>query len=125
MFANLVGNALDATPSGGTITLRVREASEPARGTAGVRVTVADSGHGMPKHVRDRIFDPFFTTKEDTGTGLGLWVSSEILRNHASTVSVRSSQIGGRSGTVFSVFLPHSVAARSAPDPADDLDATP
>ena len=74
LFANLIGNALDAmTPGGGRLLLRVRRAR--VHGQPGVRVTVADTGSGITAEVRRHIFEPFFTTKEATGTGLGLWVS--------------------------------------------------
>jgi signal transduction histidine kinase len=76
-------------------------------GTPGVRVFVADSGCGMTKETRGRIFEPFFTTKE-TGTGLGLWVSGEILAKHNATLRVasRRAEAGKRSGTVFMLFFP-------------------
>jgi signal transduction histidine kinase len=62
----------------------------------------------MEKSVQRRIFEPFFTTKEATGTGLGLWVSAEILAKHSATVRVRSrtAEKGKPSGTVFMVFFP-------------------
>lgn len=110
LFANLIGNALDAMMSGGgRLLLRVRYAHSPGQQrTARVRVTVADTGSGMPTEVRRHIFEPFFTTKEATGTGLGLWVSAEIVEKHHGTIQVRSRASGenGRSGTVFTVFFP-------------------
>jgi len=112
LFANLVGNALDAMiQKGGQLTLTVRRSrSWQNPSVQGVRVIVADSGSGMTETVKRRIFEPFFTTKEATGTGLGLWVSAEIIQKHHGTVRVRSrsaSEVGaGKSGTVFMVFLP-------------------
>ncbi len=91
LFANLVGNALDAMPNGGKIYLSVRASQawyQPQ--VQGVRITIADTGSGMTEAVRERIFEPFFTTKEITGTGLGLWISSEIIAKHQGTVRVRS-----------------------------------
>ena len=82
LFANLIGNALDAMPHGGSLLLRVRRGSG-RRGDGmwcvGLRVSIADTGIGMSQSTRRRIFDAFFTTKEATGTGLGLWVSEEIV----------------------------------------------
>ena len=74
----------------------------------GVRIFVADNGYGMDENVRRHIFEPFFTTKEVTGTGLGLWVSAEIIQKHSGTVAVRSRSIseGKTSGTVFMLFFP-------------------
>jgi signal transduction histidine kinase len=91
LFANLIGNALDAMPEGGKIYLSVRASQawyQPE--VQGVRITVADTGSGMTDAVRRRIFEPFFTTKEITGTGLGLWISAEIIAKHQGTIRVRS-----------------------------------
>jgi signal transduction histidine kinase/HAMP domain-containing protein len=106
VFANLIGNALDAMPTGGRLRLRVRRG--PGRRPdghwcQGVRVSVADTGTGMTPDVLRRVFEAFFTTKQATGTGLGLWVSEEIVRKHFGSVRVRSRL---RSGTAFSIFFP-------------------
>ena len=91
LFANLVGNALDAMPNGGKIYLSVRASQAWCQSEVpGVRITIADTGSGMTEAVCRRIFEPFFTTKEVTGTGLGLWISSEIIAKHQGTVRVRS-----------------------------------
>jgi PAS domain S-box-containing protein len=113
VLANLVGNAIDATSSGGRLIVRARRSRSWTDGQAGnqqggVRLTVADTGSGMTPEVRSRIFEAFFTTKEAIGTGLGLWVSQEIIEKHRGMVNVRSrSAVDGRhSGTVFHLFLP-------------------
>jgi PAS domain S-box-containing protein len=106
VFANLLSNALDASVPGGKIVLRVSDAKDWRTGKRGVRVTTADNGQGMSKGTKARIFEPFFTTKEQTGTGLGLWVTAEILENHDASVTVRSSTTGKNRGTTFSVFFP-------------------
>jgi PAS domain S-box-containing protein len=110
VFTNLISNALDASRRGDTIVVRLRQCCQ-WNGEEGVRVTVADSGSGMPPEIRRRIFEPFFTTKDATGTGLGLWVTSEILRNHRARVRVRSSQSELCHGTAFSIFFPTNSAA--------------
>ncbi|MEG9431975.1 sensor histidine kinase [Terriglobus sp. ADX1] len=107
LFANLVGNAIDAMPHGGRLFIRARTMRHNDR--RGVRITVADEGMGMSNAVRRRIFEPFFTTKDASGTGLGLWVSAEILEKHHGAMLVRSRQAkyrGDCSGTVFSLFFP-------------------
>lgn len=106
VFANLVANAFDAMRFGGRLVLRCRDELHPRTGQPGVRVTIADSGHGIPAAVRKHLFEPFFTTKGDNGTGLGLWVSSEILNKHRAEVRVKSRTERGRSGTAFSIWFP-------------------
>jgi signal transduction histidine kinase len=110
LFTNLISNAVDAMmPNGGRFTIRIRR----ARGAKnpeqeGVLVTIADTGCGIPPETLPHIFEPFYTTKEATGTGLGLWVSAQILRKHQATVVVRSRVAAGarKSGTVFRIFFP-------------------
>lgn len=118
VFANLVGNALDATPSGGRILVRARHSRswmDPQ--CQGIRFTVADTGAGMERQVRERVFEAFFTTKEVTGTGLGLWVSYEIIMKHHGLVHLRSRQAGAGtpSGTVFQIFLPDDPRLTATP----------
>ncbi len=93
--------------AGGCI-LHVVPSRDWQTGKPGIRLVCADTGSGMDKPVRQSIFEPFFTTKEATGTGLGLWVSAEILAKHSATVRVRSrtATAGKSSGTVFMVFFP-------------------
>ncbi len=107
VFSNLVGNALDAMPNGGKLILHLRESSlisDPAR--RGVRITILDTGAGIPAGVRKNLFAPFFTTKGEKGTGLGLWVSRGIIDKHEGTIHLASRRRARKSGTAFSVFLP-------------------
>ena len=107
-------NAVDAMPPGGRLRLRVSRAQERSGNQrAGVRIVCADNGSGIPQADRARIFEPFFTTKKDSGTGLGLWLSEGIVRKHGGQIRVRSCTQNGRSGTVFSVFLPQNVATQT------------
>ena len=109
VVANLLMNAIDAMPGGGRLQVRARRSRSWATpGQRGVRITVADTGQGMDADVRTRIFEAFFTTKEETGTGLGLWVSHEIILKHHGLVHVRSraAEGGKGSGTVFQLFFP-------------------
>ena len=107
LIANLLTNSIDAVQSGGQIRIRVSgytdHTTEPL---TGVRITIADSGPGIPAEDRQRLFEPFFTTKKDVGTGLGLWVCKNIVDKHHGWIRVRSSVASGRSWTAFSVFLP-------------------
>lgn len=106
VFTNLVANSLDASQSGGRIIIRTRDIIDSSTGEPGVRVTITDTGHGMSKETQKRIFEPFFTTKVATGTGLGLWVSNEILQTHNARFHLRSSSDPHRHGTVFSIVFP-------------------
>jgi PAS domain S-box-containing protein len=109
VLSNLLANSLDACKEGDAICVRVRAAISPRDPALhGVRIAVADTGCGIQPEYMERIFEPFFTTKKDTGTGLGLWVSRELIEKHGGTLNVRSSVDRRRSGTVFSLFLPGS-----------------
>jgi PAS domain S-box-containing protein len=104
VFANFLSNALDATRQGGRVRIRIRPCTTNA-GPA-LRVTIADTGHGIPPHLRKAIFEPFISTKETTGTGLGLWVSDGIVQKHRGRITLRSSTAEAHHGTVFSLFFP-------------------
>jgi signal transduction histidine kinase len=118
VISNLVSNALDAmSATGGRLVMRSREGVKWATGERGVVVTVADTGSGIPPATLDRIFKPFYTTKGITGTGLGLWISKEIMDRHNGWVRVRSQHTGIRTGTVFSIFLPYDAVVRRAVEP--------
>jgi len=108
VLANLIGNAIDAIPGGGQIAIRSRPAQDWLLGRRGVALTIADNGIGMDPITRGRIFEPFFSTKGITGTGLGLWISREIVNKHRGSIRVRSrrssSTLSG--GTVFRIFIP-------------------
>lgn len=114
VLANMVANSIDATDAGGRLLVRARPSRDwknPAR--AGIRFVIADTGVGMSPEVRDRIFEAFYTTKEVTGTGLGLWVSHEIILKHQGFVRVRSRAADRSlpvplrpSGTVIQFFIP-------------------
>lgn len=109
VISNLVGNALDAMATGGNLMLRSREGVDWITGELGAVLTIADTGTGMPREVLEKVFRPFYTTKGITGTGLGLWISKEIIDRHRGSLKVRSRP---GSGTVFSIFLPYDAVTR-------------
>src|SRR5207302_6994020 len=110
VFSNLIANAIDAIKRRGTITVRVRKSRRwNSSAQPGVRITVADSGIGITPADRRKIFEPFYTTKKETGTGLGLWLSKDIVQKHGGSIAVRSKN----NGTVFSVFIPVKSVADS------------
>lgn len=107
VFSNLIVNAVDALPPGGSVYLHVFQSCEygdPLR--SGIRLVVADNGTGIKPEHRREIFEPFFSTKREKGNGLGLWISSEIVQKHGGSIRMRSRVTPGRSGTAFAVFLP-------------------
>ena len=106
---NLIANAIDAMRTGGRLIVRAHDGIDRQTGRAGVRIVIADTGHGMGPEVMARLFEPFFTTKDLNGTGLGLWISRSIVDRHQGRLAVRSTQEGPRKGTIFSLFLPHAL----------------
>jgi signal transduction histidine kinase len=111
VLVNLVVNARDAMPAGGTITIGTE--NRPGEGTQDmVALSVADSGEGIDPAIKDRIFEPFFTTKpEERGTGLGLAVVNQVVNRAAGTIEVTSAP---NAGTVFTVLFPRETADQEA-----------
>ena len=107
VLSNLIGNATDAMRAdGGRLVIRSRDGPCWRSGRRCRIITIADTGHGINPENLKKIFDPFFTTKDSSASGLGLWVSQEIVKRHQGYLKVRSSEKPGRSGTVFILFLP-------------------
>ena len=94
VFLNLIVNAMEAMPNGGTLKISTIENDDT------VSVKFSDSGHGVPENLQDKIFDPYFTNKSG-GTGLGLAVCDKIVRQHFGTLDFDTSN----SGTTFTVKL--------------------
>jgi signal transduction histidine kinase len=104
---NLFANALDAMGDRGGTLLVKTHAVERLKRKMDVRIDIEDTGHGIPAADLERIFDPFYTTKhkssEHEGTGLGLFIAHQIIREHQGTIHVRSTE---GAGTVFRITLP-------------------
>jgi PAS domain S-box-containing protein len=97
-FMNLLLNAVDAMPNGGTLSVKTSyDPDEPL-----IRIGIADTGGGIGKEVLDRLFEPFFTTKP-RGTGLGLPITKRLIEQHGGSISVRSAP---ETGTTFEISLP-------------------
>ncbi|RRA49947.1 nitrogen regulation protein NR(II) [Acidipila sp. EB88] len=108
VLSHLVGNAIYAMQiNGGLLIVRSREATGWKNGSHGILFTVADNGTGMNAETLRDMYKAFYTTKGIGGTGLGLWISSDIVERHHGKLKVRSSQRQGASGTVFQMFLPY------------------
>ena len=106
-FLNVVGNAIEAMPQGGTLNIRLYPSRDSRNGfRPGVRVSIFDNGAGIEKIHRKRLFEPFFSTKDTKGTGLGLWVTQGIVQKHDGVIRFRSSSFSLGKVTCFSVFIP-------------------
>jgi PAS domain S-box-containing protein len=103
VLSNLLANAIDASSDDGKVRIRARRVRDPQHGLDAIRITVGDSGCGMPGEVRKRLFTPFFTTKADVGTGLGLWVTKGMVEKAKGRIRFRSRE---NAGTVFSMLFP-------------------
>jgi PAS domain S-box-containing protein len=103
-MSNLIGNAADAVAENGTIWIKLACVERPQGNS--VLVTIEDDGPGIPPEHLDRIFEPFFTTKKDVGTGLGLWVTKEIVDRHGGTILVSTPEENPSKGATFIVDLP-------------------
>ena len=120
VFTNLLANAAEASPTGGTIRITVEPGSAPLPDQRsdtprpGVLVTIEDQGAGITEEVREQLFQPFFSTKGEAGTGLGLWVSKGIVQKHDGFIELVSHTGSANHGTAISVFLP-----RGAPPAAE------
>ena len=109
VLGNIVANAIDAMPAGGRLFVRSRHATNWKTGRKGLALTIADTGTGMDQETRNRIFKAFFSTKGIGGSGLGLWISAEIMDRHQGRIVIRSSRRKGHKGTVVTLFLPFNL----------------
>lgn len=111
VFLNLIMNATEAMPAGGTLTVRT-SVSESARE---IQLEIADTGKGITEELRQKIFKPFFTTKAK-GTGLGLAICKQLIEMHDGTISAEDNPEGG---TIFRIVLPITSAEAMAPAEAE------
>jgi PAS domain S-box-containing protein len=114
VFVNLISNAVDSMEADGQLRIKVRPSTDWRTGEPGVRVTIADTGEGMSVKTRKHIYQAFFSTKGAQGSGLGLWVTSSIVKKHQGCIHVRSKHAISQGGTVFSLIFPHRGAQGKA-----------
>ena len=119
VFTNLIGNAIDALPEHGRLLLGIQALPQALFGRDYAVVTVADTGTGISRDTLKRVFEPFFSTKGMTGTGLGLWVSRQLIDKHGGKIKVRSSDRAPHRGTVFTVWIPLDQTTPSSANPSD------
>jgi PAS domain S-box-containing protein len=122
VVSNLVSNAADAVDRDGTIIVR----SQPvANGDcSAIQIVIEDNGPGIARENVDRIFEPFFTTKEDVGTGLGLWITKEIVNRHGGSILVGpGNRDGSACGAAFTITLPVNAGPNAGVAMAEDVSA--
>jgi PAS domain S-box-containing protein len=111
VFVNLIANAVESMADGGQLTIQVRPGTDWRTNAHGVRITIADTGCGMSLETRKRLYEAFYTTKGPGGSGLGLWVTANIVRKHQGCIHVRSKSVAQSGGTVFTLVFPYAGAA--------------
>lgn len=99
LISNLLGNAIDAIPNGGSLYIRLRASSR------NVRLTIADNGRGIPPALQAHLFEPFQTGKAERGNGLGLWICKSVTERLGGHISWRTNTTREKHGTTFSVSL--------------------
>jgi two-component system, NtrC family, sensor kinase len=106
VFLNLIGNAAQAMPEGGTMRLHVFESKPGKNRRSSVCISICDTGTGIDPINAKHLFEPFFTTKSTKGTGLGLWISKGIVQKYGGSIRFRALSLSGRNVTCFQVTLP-------------------
>src|SRR5205823_13942628 len=106
IFANLLVNAIDASPHQGKLRIHVGSSGDS------VLIQFADEGPGVPDKNLEKIFEPFFTTKKDVGTGLGLWVAKDLASKNGGAIDLVRDRAG--QGAIFEIRLPGAATAEEA-----------
>jgi len=104
IFSNVISNAIDAMARGGKLSIAIAQSAKTERD--GLKIVVNDTGHGISREHLGKVFEPFFTTKGNLGTGIGLWVTRQLVERHGGHISISSSTEPGNSGTIVMIDLP-------------------
>jgi PAS domain S-box-containing protein len=104
IFSNVISNAIDAMAHGGKLSIAIAQSAKTERD--GLKIVVNDTGHGISREHLGKVFEPFFTTKGNLGTGIGLWVTRQLVERHGGHISISSSTEAGNSGTIVMIDLP-------------------
>ncbi len=99
LISNLLGNAIEALSTGGTLCIRLRSLQ------GAIRLTIADNGCGIPSTLQPHLFEPFQSSKAEHGNGLGLWICKSVADRHSGRIFWRSCTASAKHGTTFSVLL--------------------
>jgi PAS domain S-box-containing protein len=111
IFSNIIANAIDAMKEGGRLFIALRKTT--ALDGDGIRIVIRDEGVGIIPENVEKIFEPFFTTKGNMGTGIGLWVTKQLVESRGGQISVTSSTGVGKSGTAVTIHLPFAAPVRA------------
>ena len=104
IFSNVIANAIDAMRQGGSLKISTRQVISTSGD--GIQIIIRDNGTGIKQEHLEKIFEPFFTTKGDLGTGIGLWVTRQLVEKRGGQISVASGTEQGNSGTSITIFIP-------------------
>ena len=104
IFSNVIANAIDAMAQGGKLNISLRRTM--AMRHDGIQVTISDEGTGISREHLERIFEPFFTTKGNLGTGIGLWVTKQLVERRGGRIMIVSNTETGKSGTTVTIDIP-------------------
>jgi PAS domain S-box-containing protein len=110
IFSNIVTNAADAMRQGGVLSISIRQIVSSTGD--GIQTIIRDSGTGIRQEHLAQVFEPFFTTKDNLGTGIGLWVTKQLVEARGGEISVASSTENGNSGTSLTIFIPFAAPSR-------------
>ena len=115
VFSNLLSNAIDAMPRGGTLSISISRTMK--LDGDGVQTIINDTGCGISRENLSKVFEPFFTTKGNLGTGIGLWVAKQLIERHGGQISISSAAESQESGTIVTIYLPFPGAEQKATRP--------
>jgi PAS domain S-box-containing protein len=114
VFSNVIANSIDAMRHGGKLYIRIGRTA--GSDDNGIEIVIRDQGTGIKQEHLANIFEPFFTTKGNLGTGIGLWVTKQLVEKHGGRIVVKSSTDPGNSGTTVAIYLPLVSPRAAQPD---------
>jgi signal transduction histidine kinase len=119
VFSNIIANAIDAMRQGGKLSISLRKIMALDRD--GIHTIIRDGGTGISQEHLGRIFEPFFTTNGDLGTGIGLWVTKQLVERRGGQITVTSSTEPGKSGTNVAIYIPFANPEKTRTDRQNEI----
>jgi PAS domain S-box-containing protein len=119
VFSNIIANAVDAMRQGGKLSISLRKTMALDR--EGIHTIIRDGGTGISQEHLGKIFEPFFTTKGDLGTGIGLWVTKQLVERRGGQITVTSSTEPGKSGTNVAIYIPFANPEKTRTDRQNEI----